>query len=431
MGRFLNSSYKIKRRKMVRFIKHIHNYHYYKVLDSIIDKMMLEGRNSPSSNQEKRVFNSNNRQNSDPFTSLKDRESSLDTNFYQMMDNEQKSSNKHTRANPPESSTSVQDYIDQWIEEMEREELRQNNKQKSIHNSTDNIAKKDLLRQRDSKFHFRSKKLDELMDDEIDHIKDYYLKTEFEKGIGQIARLIKPEVRRKNIDPFATVKKGIARSGGNLSRFYFKKSPTVKSTTTKPINILFIGDVSGSMGKFVVLVLYFISVLENIAHVDSYIFSDTPTYVTPYITKNSFRIQYDNLRKNATSWEYGTKLNLALEEVIEAKKYKSTTIALLLTDGGISLEGNDLEVTVKRLSYLKQQVQSIFLISPNDELIKEGEGLAKEWKILNYPFRSRKNFITPYLQKLFRYGTLHQFSDKQFICQNVWDIENIIHALLE
>ncbi|PKR82715.1 hypothetical protein CWO92_22700 [Heyndrickxia camelliae] len=173
------------------------------------------------------------------------------------------------------------------------------------------------------------------------------------------------------------------------------------------------------MGKFVVLVLYFISILEKIAHVDSYIFSDTPTYVSPYITKNSFRTQYEHLRKKTTSWEYGTKLNLALEEIIKAKKYTATTNILLLTDGGISLDGNDWEVTVMRLSFLKQQVKRIFLISPNVELIKEGEELEKQWKKLNVTLGSQKKAVTPYLQKVFRYGTLYRFSDKQFTCQQV------------
>ncbi len=98
-----------------------------------------------------------------------------------------------------------------------------------------------------------------------------------------------------------------------------------------------------------------------------------------------------------------------MEEIIKAKKYTATTNILLLTDGGISLEGNDWEVTVMRLSFLKQQVKRIFLISPNVELIKEGEELEKQWKKLNVSLGSQKKAVTSYLQKVFRYGTLYRF----------------------
>lgn len=412
---------------MVRGIKKYRNSNYYRSLDSLIDNMMLEEKSVPGAyNENQPIYDSNYQNYADSFTSIHEMDAQNDSYLFQTIEKEQKSSSQNMHQTPKESSTSLQEYVDQWMEELEDLEIPQNTKLEDVQKNIDNISNNTNVRQKDLDFTIGLKNLDDLKDIEVDHIKDYYLKTQFEKGIEQLARLIKPAERRKNIDPIKTVKKGIARSGGNLSRFYYKKSPTITTISTKPLDILVIGDVSGSMGKFVVLVLYFISVLEKIANVNSYIFSDTPTYVTPYMTKTTFRSQYENLREKATSWEYGTRLSLALKEVIKAKKYKSTTYVLLLTDGGISLEGNDWRNTLNQLSMLKKQVQSIFLISPNDELIEEGSELATN---LQKP-SGKADFLTPYAQKLFRYGVLHKYSNKQFICKNVNDVENIILALM-
>ncbi|WP_396426781.1 VWA domain-containing protein [Lederbergia sp. NSJ-179] len=235
--------------------------------------------------------------------------------------------------------------------------------------------------------------------------------------------------RYKNIDAKRTVRK-IAKAGGLFNGFSYKDSPSLSSHRDKPLELLIIGDVSGSMGKYVAITLYIISCLEEVASIVTYIFSDLPTYISALVNKGSFREMYEEMKNQANSWENGTRISLALKNVRMEKAYSKETIVLLITDGGISLVGNDWEDTVKELIELKEEVDRMVLVTPNSELVSDGPECEKKlWDVEHFP-RQGNDLLSPELQKIARYGLLTRYHDQIIECKTAQDITSLIEQIL-
>lgn len=239
-------------------------------------------------------------------------------------------------------------------------------------------------------------------------------------------RKLLPIPRRKHMDGRASIR-NLTRTAGVFTGFCYRKSPTIVKEQIQPMHVLFLGDVSGSMGRYVSMVLYFISALEQLGHIDSYVFSDTATYVTPFIKKgDSFRAQYDRLRQEAHSWEYGTKLSTALQTVLQEKRYHQNTIIILLTDGGFSLTSGDWQDTQILLSELTSQTAKLFLATPNMNLIQDIESVHEFHRVKRL---TSTDLETPWLQKIARFGLLKSYSDEIILCQQQTDIIHLIKLL--
>lgn len=233
--------------------------------------------------------------------------------------------------------------------------------------------------------------------------------------------------RRKVVDARKTVK-AMARTAGVFEKFAYRPSPTRVEDPIIPLHLLVIGDVSGSMGKYMATVLYLLSSLKRIAKVESYVFSDVPTYTTTLLGEGTFRTQFARLKSSAKSWEYGTQLDVALQLILNEHKYRTDTTVVLFTDGGFSLNADGFEVTQRAMRTLKNSVERIVVAAPNEDFVTDGPSCGEEfWRVQHM---AGVELMTPWLQKVARFGLLAQYSDKIVHCQSTDDFKNLLAILL-
>jgi uncharacterized protein with von Willebrand factor type A (vWA) domain len=236
--------------------------------------------------------------------------------------------------------------------------------------------------------------------------------------------------RRKHIDPRATVKR-MAQTGGTFQGFRYRPSPSDQPAPVDEPHLLVIADVSGSMGRYAGIILYLLSCLEEIAQVDSYIFSDATTYASDLLGTGSFREQFTRLKDGASSWEYGTRLGQALQDVNRDRRCRRDTHVVLLTDGGFSLIGSDWEDTVRELLEMHRQAGRLTLVTPNPGLLAEGDACADAlWNVERDP-RPGDSLLHPALQKTARYGLLTRCSAETLLCQTSADLARVLQTLLK
>lgn len=273
--------------------------------------------------------------------------------------------------------------------------------------------------------------LDDLPDVEVEQL-GQQISVLVEQALrnGQKRAIIAPAPRRKKVDIKMTVRKRMAANGGIFTGFCHKESPSLTDAAKRPLPLLVIADVSGSMGRYVAIVLYLLDALSQIAQVTSYIFSDTPTYLCQLPEGASFRAKFEEIRRQATSWEYGTRLNLALAAVRQEARYGKNTTVLLLTDGGFSIAGDDWAQTVDHLLHLRHTVRKIIVATPNMRFLSEGEECAARLGNVEHRCGRGDDLRTPEAMKIARFGLLARYSDELVPCREVMDIKRIIMALV-
>ena len=276
-----------------------------------------------------------------------------------------------------------------------------------------------------------SEALEHLRDQEVDALRHEFRRLVREHAAGRMLHVTQTRApRRKHIDPRGTVRR-MTRTGGTFNGFAYRPSPSESPTRVDAQHLLVIADVSGSMGRYVGVVLYLLSCLEELATVDSYIFSDATTYASDLLGTGDFHEQFTRLKEGALSWEYGTRLSQALADVIRDRRFHASTRVLLLTDGGFSLLGTDWPDTVHHLLALHDAVERIHLVTPNPQLIEEGPACADAlWNVENAT-RSGHDLLTPDMQKTARYGLLTRYSANTTLCQTPADLLPVLQALLD
>ncbi|WP_258112814.1 VWA domain-containing protein [Alicyclobacillus sp. SP_1] len=233
--------------------------------------------------------------------------------------------------------------------------------------------------------------------------------------------------RRKYVDARRSIR-SMALHGGVFERFYYRPGKALSEEPVRLQNVVCLGDVSGSMGKYVATVLFLLNVLTDVADVDNYVFSDTPTHLGPLPADESFRHQYERLRRSASSWEYGTNLGEALAEMIADGVFDQNTVFLLITDGGFQLSQSAWQQTVTSLRTISETVKRIVVATPNPALVEEAAACAED---LPEALREEGDaLLTPWLQKVARFGLLADTSDSIVLCQSPDALPPLLEALL-
>lgn len=315
------------------------------------------------------------------------------------------------------------EYLDEWISKAEEHPV-QRNTESFYHKGQDQTTSVQSIAQS------LENNIEHLDDQDIEEMKYVFRRLVKSTSSPEFkSQQIVKKRRYKNIDAKRTVRK-IAEAGGLFNGFSYKDSPSLSSHRDKSLELLIIGDVSGSMGKYVAITLYIISCLEQVASIHTYIFSDLPTHINSLSKKGSFRELYEDMKKQANSWENGTRISLALKNVRKEKAYTKETIVLLITDGGISLVGNDWQDTVKELIELKAEVDRMVLVIPNSELVHDGPECEKSlWDVERIP-RQGNDLSSPDLQKIARYGLLTRYHDQIIECKTAEDITLLIEQIM-
>ncbi|MGB8953992.1 MAG: VWA domain-containing protein [Tumebacillaceae bacterium] len=272
--------------------------------------------------------------------------------------------------------------------------------------------------------------LEDLPDQEVDALKPEFRRLIRQHAEGRMVQMTQTRApRRKHVDPRATVRR-MTRAGGVFNGFSYRPSPSENPNRVDAQHLLVIADVSGSMGRYVGIVLYLLSCLDELATVDSYVFSDATTYASDLLGTGDFAEQFTRLKDGATSWEYGTRLSQALLDVVHDGRFDASTRVVLLTDGGFSLIGSDWPDTVRGLLALHKAVDSIHLVTPNPQLLAEGPACADVlWNVEYHP-RTGHELLTSDIQKTARYGLLTRYSASKTLCQTPDDLVHILQTLL-
>ena len=272
--------------------------------------------------------------------------------------------------------------------------------------------------------------LEELQDQEVDALKLEFRRLIRLHAAGRMVQTTKTRApRRKHVDPRATVRR-MTRAGGVFNGFSYRPSPSENPNRVDAQHLLVIADVSGSMGRYVGIVLYLLSCLDELATVDSYVFSDATTYASDLLGTGDFQEQFTRLKDGANSWEYGTRLSQALLDVVRDGRFDASTRVVLLTDGGFSLIGSDWPDTVRGLLALHESVASIHLVTPNLQLLTDGPACADAlWNVENNP-RGGHELLAPDIQKTARYGLLTRYSATTALCQTPVDLVHVLQTLL-
>lgn len=272
--------------------------------------------------------------------------------------------------------------------------------------------------------------LEELQDEQVDEWKQHMRRFVRQQQGGRLQiRTTSLAPRRKKIDPKATVH-SLSRTAGIFQGFRYRPSPSNKVLPAEAPHLLVIADVSGSMGRYVGVILVLLACLEAVATVDSYVFSDEPTYASGLLGEGAFREQFSRLKEGASSWEYGTQLGRALQAVNRDRRYHEDTQVVLITDGGFSLLASDWADTVRELLDLHEHAGRLSLVTPNPQLVEEGRACAEAlWNVERNP-RDGDTLLAPQLQKTARYGLLTRYSEETLLVQSADDLHHFILRLM-
>ncbi|MCY0892461.1 MAG: VWA domain-containing protein [Acidibacillus sp.] len=284
--------------------------------------------------------------------------------------------------------------------------------------------------------HVMNEALDDADDMTIENVRQLLLRQSFAWKRDEVMHMqqVVQKSRHKYIDPKRTIRHYMSSGSGVINRFAYRKSPSVMTKRGLPVRFLIIGDVSGSMGRYVGVALYLLSSLRALAVVDSYIFSDAVTHTGPLLIEGSFREQFTHLKNNALSWEYGTLLGTALEEIIGEATLTDETIVVLFTDGGFSLENGEWERTVHGMIELSKRTQKIFIATPNPHLYEDGAICAQKLGDVRAHTHDMVDMSDPMAQKIARFGLLGRYSDEIVRCETPGDavllFKQLIHVAL-
>ncbi|PWI58468.1 VWA domain-containing protein [Sulfoacidibacillus thermotolerans] len=327
-------------------------------------------------------------------------------------------------------------HIEKWFEEMGRDFERQVLKRDQIIQNTGStpITKEfDALNQSTLSMPIMEQGLDQLSETAIENIRQLMLRYTLSWKRDEVMKIVgvQHKQRHKVIDSKRTIRKYLTAPSGMITRFAYRESRSKMLQRGLPMQFLVIGDVSGSMGRYVGVALYLLSSLRSLALVDSYVFSDAVTHASPLLTAQTFREQFNELKTHAVSWEYGTRLGTALETILEQASLTKQTMVVLFTDGGFSLEPDEWGKTVVGIQDLCKRVHHLILATPNDHLYREGLACAgKLWDVQGNPQKApdRKD---PIEQKIARFGLLARYSKEVVLCQSPADVVILVRRLIQ
>lgn len=158
------------------------------------------------------------------------------------------------------------------------------------------------------------------------------------------------------------LRRSIRRSmgyGGEIVELRRKKSKP------KPLEVVFLCDVSGSMDIYSELTLLFAYGLQNnYPHCETFVFSTRLTRVTPFLRGKSFEAALSILSQRVRDWSGGTNIGAALRQLREhhgALLRPGRTLFLIFSDGWDRGETGLLDGEMRKL---KRRVNRLVWLNP-------------------------------------------------------------------
>lgn len=167
-----------------------------------------------------------------------------------------------------------------------------------------------------------------------------------------------PTSRGRRIDPRRTVRAAL-RAGGELARLHHRR------TRRRPLDVVALIDISGSMGRYAEMILRFLHVLHahrSTGHV--FTFATHLTNVTRTLRHRDIDRALAQLGTEVTDWSSGTRLGASLRTFNvrwSRRVLASGAVVLLVTDG---LDREDTTLLAAEAARLRRSCRRLIWLNP-------------------------------------------------------------------
>ncbi|MGE5675696.1 MAG: VWA domain-containing protein [Mycobacterium leprae] len=234
--------------------------------------------------------------------------------------------------------------------------------------------------------------------------------------------------RRNRLAVGETLRYNIPRYGGRILQLRHATRELPVPRMAKPARILLIGDVSHSMIRYMMVPLYFMHKLNFRFTIDSYVFSQKATHVSPFLNgAGTFEEKSRRLVAGAHSWNAGTRFGSALEEIAKTAMVDENTYVVIATDGKVSLKGAEGDKIRKHLTSLRRKAKSVLFLTPTAEFAGNGKAAPHTVGRFQTGFDVIPIFeASPSLW----YGVLGEYADRIYLVRTVRDLVNLTDDLV-
>lgn len=240
--------------------------------------------------------------------------------------------------------------------------------------------------------------------------------------------------RRNRLDVRATLRRNIPRYGGKVLDFRWLERQRPSLWSHRPARLLLIGDVSRSMAQYVSVVLYFFHQLGFRFEVQSYVFSEHPTWATPHMEgPGSFREKVLSLAADAASWNQGTRFGSSLRAILQTAVVDAATYVLIATDGKVAVHHGELDAVQTGLQTLSRRCRRLLFLTPTTEFAQLAPAMGHHLDEALQKARSDVSWVPiPLLDmRVLWYGSLAKYADEIHLCRTVRDLITMCERLIE
>lgn len=238
--------------------------------------------------------------------------------------------------------------------------------------------------------------------------------------------------RRNRLDVHRTLRHNLPRYGGAVLQFRWPVKEVPLPQPRRPSRILVIGDVSHSMAHYVSVLLYFFHKLNFQFVVESYVFSESATYATPYLNgPGTFEEKVQRLMRGARSWNAGTRFGTALAEIARHAAVDDQTYVFIATDGKVTLTPDEQENIRLNMAALRRRARQVIFLTPSAEFsgALHGAGRSRQRRLGTFYYGPHEVPVWSMGSPLW-YGTLARYADRLYLIRTLQDLIDMVENLL-
>lgn len=164
-------------------------------------------------------------------------------------------------------------------------------------------------------------------------------------------------LRRHLIDFRKTMRLSLRNAGEVIEVAYKERAP-------RPMNLVLLCDVSGSMenySKFLISLIYSLQSVYN--RIETFVFSTTLTRLTAIIKRKNLRQVLQEISHSVPDWSGGTRIGDCFQELLELHGDKITrnTVVLILSDGW---DVGDVDLVEQSMKTIHGKAKRVIWLNP-------------------------------------------------------------------
>jgi uncharacterized protein len=164
-------------------------------------------------------------------------------------------------------------------------------------------------------------------------------------------------LRRHLIDFRKTIRLSLRNAGEVIEVAYKERAP-------RPMNLVLLCDVSGSMGnysKFLISVIYSLQSVYN--RIETFVFSTALTRLTSIIKRKSLNQVLQEISDSVPDWSGGTRIGECFQDLLKLHSDKITknTVVLILSDGW---DVGDIDLLEQSMKSIHNKAKRVIWLNP-------------------------------------------------------------------